>query len=139
VTSSKETPEDVFKVVAGIAVFVVIAVLLLHSWLDSETRVLPVHMRANGWIVGEYRTCFSLGKGPDDSDQQFSHDIADMLFLDCDGNETSESHDLDVKFTKPLFSDEGEKKQRTWNCQRKQSDEGVASLECNLVKKATDK
>lgn len=120
----------------GIIALVIVAAIGLyawHGWADTETRVLPVSMHANSWIAGEYRTCVSLGKGPDDVDREFSHDIADMLLLDCTGDDTSESHDLQVKFTKPIFTDDGEKKQRMWNCQRQQSGSGT-SLDCQLKK-----
>ena len=115
----------------ALAVVLGIGIWIWHDWMDSETRVLPVHMRANAWIAGEYQTCFSVGKGPDNADREFSQDIADMLVLDCDANGTNESHDLQVKFTKPFSSNIGEKEHRTWNCQRQQSSDGT-TLNCQL-------
>jgi hypothetical protein len=122
--------DDAGGVIVTLLVIVVGGAFALHTWLDSKTRILPVHMRANGWIVGEYQTCVSLGK--ENPTEEYSQTIADLVFLDCGEKETSESHDLEVKFAKPWFSDVAEKKEHIWNCQRKQSDGGVTSLECDL-------
>jgi hypothetical protein len=112
-----------------------IGIVMWHAWKDSETRALPVHMRANSWLAGEYKICFSVGKGPDNADREFSQDIADMISLDCDAEETNETHELQVKFTKSLLSNDGEKEKQTWNCQRQQSSDGT-TLNCRL--KETD-
>jgi hypothetical protein len=122
--------DDAGGVVVALLVIVIGGAFALHAWLDSKTRILPVQMQANSWIVGEYQTCISLGK--ENPTGEYDQTIADLAFLDCGKKETSESHDLEVKFAKPWFSDVADKKQHVWNCQRKQSDGGVTSLECNL-------
>src|SRR5438270_4033179 len=110
--------DDPGKIVSVLLVIIVGGAFALHAWLDSETRILPVQMRANAWIVGEYQTCISLSK--ENPTGEYSRTIADLVLLNCGEKQTSESHDLEVKFAKPWFSDVAEKKEHIWNCQRKQ-------------------
>jgi hypothetical protein len=117
-----DTPWISTLVIIGAIVFFV-----GHYWLDSDTRVVPVHMSADHWIVGEFRKCVSLGT-KDDANGDFRSNVSDIAYLDCD--DTTESHDLQVKFTNSSSS--GEKKARRWNCQRQQLGEGVTSLDCKL-------
>lgn len=110
-----------FTETIGVIGFIFLIVLLYETGalnsLIPHTRVVTVFMHSSGWIVGEYRTCFSAATKPPQ----------DIPYLDCDGV-SNEAHDLSVEF----WGQHDTERNRTWNCQRSQSSDGITSLTCKL-------
>lgn len=81
-----------------------------------RTREVNVYFKAQEWVNGELRTCYSFSP----SDQKTADDELAALFC---GTNRDESHLLRVRFWGPIGAD----KDRTWKCERETS-----SITCKL-------